>query len=268
MLCVACIVCLPRLNWASRFLRDLQLFLRRSQFFLRLTQFCQHVIQFFVEIAYLLFRHHGLSITERSNLNSINESSGDCHTYLAKYVWDDNIFNFQKSLSQGLWISEVRNVAVPHRNGWSIGDSMPHVCSASHCPWRLTVQYSKMGCVTRCVEGLHTTPGREARLSDHGSGQRIPAWPAATVPRLAFHSIPTPPASYPSLDQPRSRPAGTLANRWSASCRSPSTSGRTLQPSRVELSLGQQRCTFCFPFFFEIISKHVIEDTPPTFLLE
>src|SRR6266487_3484541 len=71
MLCVACIVCLPRLNWASRFLRDLQLFLRRSQFFLRLTQFCQHVIQFFVEIAYLLFRHHGLSITERSNLNSI-----------------------------------------------------------------------------------------------------------------------------------------------------------------------------------------------------
>src|SRR6266487_2308264 len=72
MLCVACIVCLPRLNWASRFLRDLQLFLRRSQFFLRLTQFCQHVIQFFVEIAYLLFRHHGLSITERSNLNSIS----------------------------------------------------------------------------------------------------------------------------------------------------------------------------------------------------
>src|SRR5947209_2987485 len=125
-----------------------------------------------------------------------------------------------------------------------------------------------MHCVTRCVEGLHTTPGREARLSDHGSGQRLPAWPGATVPHLALHSIPTPPAWYPSLDQPRSRPAGTLANRWCASRRSPSTSGRTLHPSRVVLSLGQQRCTCCFPFFFEIISKHVIEDAPPTGRLE
>jgi hypothetical protein len=32
------------------------------------------------------------------------------------HVWDDNIFDFQIPLSQGLWISEVRNVIAPIRS--------------------------------------------------------------------------------------------------------------------------------------------------------
>src|SRR6266480_2514427 len=62
-------------RWGFLFFQFFDALLSDVQFFLRLTQFCQHVIQFFVEIAYLLFRHHGLSITERSNLNSIAKAS-------------------------------------------------------------------------------------------------------------------------------------------------------------------------------------------------
>jgi len=39
------------------------------------------------------------------------------------HVWDDNIFDFQIPLSQGLWISEVRNVITPIRSDLP---DMPH----------------------------------------------------------------------------------------------------------------------------------------------